>query len=349
MDMADCRLARRAIIVAPILVAAVSLHFGTQGASAKSKRGEQAAAPVAAPQSAVRPSPPARFFSINQVLAQRAGQGAVHAQARVAAADSSGPNSLLDAQASAWVAPALGSEPFRLFTFRAPEGPLWAKWRLLEQDLRREASVLDRCRTEPDRCPTAARLFLNLIAELAEHVGRPRLELVNQQVNAAIRYQSDMAQHGMPDLWSAPLATFESGRGDCEDYAIAKYVALREAGVAEDDLRLLLVKDLSAQQDHAVLAARHEGRWLILDNLRHHVSDDGEIGYFVPLFALGQQGVKLLAAPYAADAQRAEQETVPLPSTEARGKSLDPASASVSSEWGGLSHTASAPAHAFAR
>ena len=54
---------------------------------------------------------------------------------------------------------------------------------------------------------------------------------------------------------------------DCEDYAIAKYVALREAGVEAADLRFLLVRDRLAG-DHAVLGVRYEGRWLILDN-RH--------------------------------------------------------------------------------
>ena len=41
---------------------------------------------------------------------------------------------------------------------------------------------------------------------------------------------SDFTQHGEADRWSAPLATFATAKGDCEDYAIAKYVALREAG-----------------------------------------------------------------------------------------------------------------------
>jgi predicted transglutaminase-like cysteine proteinase len=231
------------MIAALILVAAAFLNLGTQSASAKStgKRIEHiraaVAAGAAAPPSLALPSPPARFFSINQVLAQRAGQPAVHGHARFAAANPLGsPKSLADAQASPWGESALGSEPFGLFTFRAPEGALWAKWRLLEQDIRREASVLARCRTEPDRCPSEARLFLNMILELAGHEGRSRLEFVNRHVNASIQYQSDVAQHGMPDLWSAPLATLASGRGDCEDYAITKYVALREAGMAEDDL-----------------------------------------------------------------------------------------------------------------
>ena len=62
---------------------------------------------------------------------------------------------------------------------------------------------------------------------------------------------------------AAPLETFSDGRGDCEDYAFAKLVALRESGMATADLRLLLVRDLVSRQDHAVLAARHDGHWLV--------------------------------------------------------------------------------------
>ena len=44
----------------------------------------------------------------------------------------------------------------------------------------------------------------------------------------------------------APLETFTTGRGDCEDYTIAKYVALRAAGIAQEDVKLIVVSDISA-------------------------------------------------------------------------------------------------------
>jgi hypothetical protein len=114
-----------------------------------------------------------------------------------------------------------------------------------------------------------------------------------------IRYVSDFAQHGEADRWSAPLATFATGKGDCEDYAIAKYAALRETGFPEADMRLLLVRDRTVRQDHAVLAARLDGRWLILDNRWSNLREDnGELN-FTPLFAINHDGVQLFAKPYA--------------------------------------------------
>jgi predicted transglutaminase-like cysteine proteinase len=129
--------------------------------------------------------------------------------------------------------------------------------------------------------------------------GRARLDAVNRGINAAIRYVSDLVQDGEPDRWRSPLASLAAGRGDCEDYAIAKYVLLHEAGHPLADLRFLLVHDRLARLDHAVLAARLEGRWLILDNRFAAIPEDTRLYNFTPLYALDHEGVKLVAAPYA--------------------------------------------------
>jgi len=91
-----------------------------------------------------------------------------------------------------------------------------------------------------------------------------------------------MAQHGVPDLWSSPLATFSSGKGDCEDYAIAKLAALLLAGIPARDLRLMLVRNVRSGEAHAVLAARLDDHWLILDNSGHLLLEDREVLNTVP-------------------------------------------------------------------
>ena len=126
--------------------------------------------------------------------------------------------------------PPAGKALFGLLTFRAPEGMLWRKWRGIEADITKEHAVLEHCRTNPEGCPSNAAQFLRLINAVKAKSGRGQLDEANRAVNMAIRYVSDFAQHGEADRWSAPLATFATGKGDCEDYAIAKYVALTEAG-----------------------------------------------------------------------------------------------------------------------
>jgi predicted transglutaminase-like cysteine proteinase len=239
---------------------------------------------------------PARFFTINQVLARRrknlraAPEIEVAELHRTAIASDVNPVDAL---------PARGNEPFGLFTFRAPEGQLWVKWRGLTAEIQREVELLAACRGKPSTCSTAVVEFNAIIAVARSHQGRARDALVNRLVNSAIQYTSDPSQHGMIDRWSAPLATFATGKGDCEDYAIAKYVALREAGVPLADLRILIVRDRWVRQDHAVLAVRHAGHWAILDNRRTELVEDSNANHLVPMFALNSNGVQLFVTPYA--------------------------------------------------
>ncbi|MEH2568958.1 transglutaminase-like cysteine peptidase [Bradyrhizobium sp. AZCC 2289] len=242
--------------------------------------------------------PPATFFSINDVLAKLDRQRGRGPNAlRMAALSPS--NSATDAQPQQKEAPPVGKEPFGLFTFRAPEGILWRKWRGIEGDIAKEQVILNNCRAKAESCPSYAAQFLRLINAVKAQSGRGQLDEANRAINMAIRYVSDFAQHGEADRWSAPLATFATGKGDCEDYAIAKYVALSEAGFPRDDLQLVLVRDRAVRQDHAVLAARLDGHWLILDSRRAELMDDSDATSFTPLFAIDHRGVQLFAAPYA--------------------------------------------------
>jgi predicted transglutaminase-like cysteine proteinase len=259
---------------------------------------------------------PARFFTINEVLAKHTDRQ-LQGNIQLASVD---PTATPDASAHA-EGTTKSDEPFGLFTFVAPDNIVWFKWRKVADDIRAQESALMRCLADATSCSSAAFRFVAIVKEAREHEGRVRLNFVNQRVNNAIRYISDMTQWAIPDEWSAPLAagkgSFETGLGDCEDYAIAKYVALRAAGVPAKQLRVLLVRDNIARLDHAVLAANEEGHWFILDNRWTAAVEDNDVRRFTPLFALDDRGVKLLAAPYA---QRTEPKIEPMSEAVKGGK-----------------------------
>jgi predicted transglutaminase-like cysteine proteinase len=239
---------------------------------------------------------PARFFTFNQVLAKH---GTASGGSRAIELASIAPAKTMT-DAAPLAEPAVGTEPFGLFTFRAPEGLLWSKWRKVQAAMKADAPAVARCEAETASCTPAAARFAAIVAEAKKMQGRAQLELVNDRVNAAIRYTSDYEQYGVADRWSPPLESFTTGRGDCEDYAIAKYALMRELGVADRDLHVLLVRDNAVHLDHAVLAVRNDGHWLILDNRWNRLTADSDLHQFAPLFALDDEGVKLFAAPYAA-------------------------------------------------
>lgn len=93
-------------------------------------------------------------------------------------------------------------------------------------------------------------------------------------------------------LW-CNLAEDGTAAGDCEDYAIAKFVALQEAGVSIDDLRILILQDDIQEEDHTVVAARLDGKWLMLDNRRMVMLEDQQVpDYYHPVFLIDLHGVK---------------------------------------------------------
>ena len=125
------------------------------------------------------------------------------------------------------------AEPFGLFASLLSEGGLREKWLGVERKLDDERVQLALCDGDRERCVSPAALRLLAIVDNARaREGRARLGEINRAINLAIRPMSDLAQYGQIDVWSSPLVTFAHGAGDCEDYAIAKYVALRLAGVA---------------------------------------------------------------------------------------------------------------------
>lgn len=193
------------------------------------------------------------------------------------------------------VPPPAATEPFGLHTSVVAAGPLWNKWRGVVADIRAEGEILARCATSSATCPPAAIRFLAIVASGRARSGLARLGEINRAVNLSVRPMSDIAQYGVEDRWASPLKTLAAGAGDCEDYAIAKYVALQAAGVPADDLRLVIVRDVGLQEDHAVVAARLDRSWVMLDNRRLMMIADTDMRGVVPLFVLAHDGVKRFA------------------------------------------------------
>jgi predicted transglutaminase-like cysteine proteinase len=195
-------------------------------------------------------------------------------------------------ETSASPAPSLPSEPFGLASSAVEYGGLRDKWLAVQHRLDDDMVQLALCDGDRDGCVSQAALrFLDIVDIARRRDGRARFGEINRAINLSIRATDDLAQHGQPDVWSSPLATFEAGRGDCEDYAIAKFAALRHAGIAPDDLRIVIMHDTVRDQYHAVAAARLDGRWLLLDNRRMAMILDGDIRNLRPTFVIGQHGV----------------------------------------------------------
>jgi len=187
--------------------------------------------------------------------------------------------------------------PFNATQFAAAPNNLgWEQWRRVKADVLAELPRLKACRDKPESCTPAERGFQTIVSEAEAQRGIGRIEVVNRRINRAIKYTPDTTQWGVADKWSAPFAadgkgSFETGKGDCEDFAAAKYVGLYLMGVPLTNMRVVLVHDNVVRLDHAILAVHHEKRWLILENRHDELYEDKVYNTFTPLVVVDSEGV----------------------------------------------------------
>lgn len=126
-----------------------------------------------------------------------------------------------------------------------------------------------------------------------------RLKRVNDFFNRHIRFGEDIDIWLQPDYWATPMESIGQGAGDCEDYAIAKYFTLREAGIATAKLRLIYVRASSgaagggSSQAHMVLAyyAQPEAEPMVMDNLVGDIKPASRRPDLVPVYSFNSDGV----------------------------------------------------------
>ena len=141
--------------------------------------------------------------------------------------------------------------------------------------------------------------WLNIIHVTNDISIENRLQQVNNYVNRKIIYTEDIDAWGESDYWATPLESLAKGRGDCEDYVIAKYFSLRNMNIPDTQLRLVYVKariggsNSTVQQAHMVLAyyPSAEGEPLILDNLLNDIRPASRRTDLLPIFSFNSQGI----------------------------------------------------------
>tara|TARA_R110001592_G_scaffold15425_6_gene67252 strand:+ start:3131 stop:3826 length:696 start_codon:yes stop_codon:yes gene_type:complete len=119
-----------------------------------------------------------------------------------------------------------------------------------------------------------------------------QLRQVNERMNKAT-YVQDKSNWGQNDYWATPQE-FMARFGDCEDYAIMKYLSLRMLGWDDNDLRVVAVKDLNLKVGHAILvvymtAKSGERIPLVLDNQIGTVVKASSIRHYQPVFSINQK------------------------------------------------------------
>jgi predicted transglutaminase-like cysteine proteinase len=160
--------------------------------------------------------------------------------------------------------------------------PAAAVWKAAMPSAASKVAMTD-CRSAA--CRTLKSGVLAALSEARDAALPLRLRLINSTVNRGLAYSSDAAVWGRSDYWARPEEILMRGRGDCEDYAILKYWLLRQAGVDDSQLQLVVVWHSYRKMFHAVLVVHDGDTRYVLDNLSPSVTADTAVRAYVPVMS----------------------------------------------------------------
>lgn len=122
-----------------------------------------------------------------------------------------------------------------------------------------------------------------------------KLKQVNDFFNNEIPFVSDLKHWKKEDYWATPYEALVTNGGDCEDYVIAKYHALRQSGVEASKLRITYVNAIRLNEAHMVLTyfPTKDAIPLVLDNLIHIIAKADKRPDLVPVYSFNAEGMWL--------------------------------------------------------
>ncbi len=161
------------------------------------------------------------------------------------------------------------------------------QWRRILARMKEELPAFARCTNDPDHCTTPARQSWRRLMRSAAPLGRiEKLHAVNRFFNRW-PYKQDREVYGRSEYWATP-SEFMMRSGDCEDYSIAKFFALRQLGFRNDEMRIVIIYDTIRAIGHAVTAIYEKDDVLILDSLSNLITTHRRYKQYIPQYSMNE-------------------------------------------------------------
>ncbi len=124
-----------------------------------------------------------------------------------------------------------------------------------------------------------------LMLELKDKSDLEKVEKVNIFFNN-VPYVRDIQTYGVTDYWATPYEFLGKDKGDCEDYVIAKYFALKQLGIKSSQMYLTYVRVKGYREAHMVLTyfPTPKSEPYVLDNLRRILLPASKRDDLTPVF-----------------------------------------------------------------
>jgi predicted transglutaminase-like cysteine proteinase len=161
------------------------------------------------------------------------------------------------------------------------------QWTRVLGAMARERKSFDDCAAEASLCTTPIlKHWRNILASAAKLKREDRIKAVNDFFNRW-PYKQDRELYGVSEYWATPRE-FMTRSGDCEDFAIAKYFALRKLGFNKEELRIVILMDRIRGIGHAVLAYYSKNEILVLDSLSNLILPHSRYKHYVPQYSMNE-------------------------------------------------------------
>lgn len=136
------------------------------------------------------------------------------------------------------------------------------------------------------RAALRGKTWLGIMATGAQLSTPEKLVKVNTFFNQ-LRFIDDITLWGEENYWATPIEFIGVNGGDCEDFAIAKYFSLLELGIADEKMRITMVKSLTLNQYHMVVAyyPTQGAVPLILDNIDGAIKPASQRNDLLPVYS----------------------------------------------------------------
>ena len=178
-------------------------------------------------------------------------------------------------------------KPLHLFGYVEFRGPLknLPKWeRVLKAEKGTPSFGADE---KVSLTPAVAERWAKVKAGLEGATLAEKLKAVNTFFNQW-PYKEDILVWKVEDYWATPYE-FVRKSGDCEDYAIAKYFALRSLGVPASQMRIVAVMEKIRNIGHAVLVVYMNDNAYVLDNLTNLILSHSRLTNYEPKFSVNEE------------------------------------------------------------
>ncbi len=161
------------------------------------------------------------------------------------------------------------------------------KWTDIIERAKQQTEKLASCDDQQASCAAIARSWQQMLNEAKTLEPRQQLDWVNLFFNRW-PYRLDMEVYGVTEYWATP-EEFMRYSGDCEDYSITKYFALRQLGFPSEGLRIVVIRDRIRNIGHAVLAAYLQNDAFILDNMSNLVLSHQRYLHYSPYYSVNEK------------------------------------------------------------